>query len=47
MALDVAEDRSLRIIVVADLVFVDIDHGDVARRNTLSGRKLVEPPPAS
>ena len=27
--LDVAEDRLLRIVVVADLVGVDIDHGDV------------------
>ena len=29
MALDVAEDRLLRIVVVADLVLVDIDDGDM------------------
>ncbi len=29
VGLDVAEDRFLRVVVVADLVFVDIDHGDV------------------
>ena len=29
IGLDVAEDRFLRVIVVADLVLVDIDHGDV------------------
>ena len=29
MGLDVAEDGLLRVVVVADLVFVDIDHGDV------------------
>ena len=29
MGLDVAEDRLLRVVVIADLVFVDIDHGDM------------------
>ena len=29
MGLDVAEDRFLRIVIVADLVLVDVDHGDV------------------
>ena len=29
IGLDVAEDGLVRVVIVADLVFVDVDHGDV------------------
>ena len=36
MGLDIAEYRFLRVIIVADLVFVDIDHGDMGAAQDLA-----------
>ena len=39
IALDVAEDRFLGVVVVADLVLVDVDHGDVGAAQHVERQK--------